>query len=329
VITAAWPEGWRHDALDEGAFPAYGWSAMTRVDRSHRPSVTQPAPAAAPVAPPPPAAVKVRADRYAGGGVATPLPVTGTPSTSTSSSLNLRTAQLGGAGGALALDIQAVQGRLALARAAIPDLAEPGFEHALSVSLGRIQSAQNSGTISAAEAARSVDQLGEVVDALIALHAGKASVSVSKDGTGPGVTSYDVKTTEGDVLRVTLRAEGNAQGQARVKLQSVVDDGVVVPSQLRVMVRFDLAGSELVDGTLRAGWDVEFGSEKPAPGVELLDKRIHGIMLDDKGQPLLNRGGRSIADHHFWTGLPDALNDRTAFKAATQELLDTLLPVKP
>src|SRR5690606_15105211 len=132
----------------------------------------------------------------------------------------------------------------------------------------------------------------EMTDALIAIEEGRCEVRPAATfAQGTDLVGYDVKTTTGDVLRVGVRPSGNEHGEGRVKLESVVDDGVPLPRADRLMIRFDLEGSGETSartGAL-AALDLQFGDPRKSPagaGVHL-NKRIHGVLLDDEGQPVV------------------------------------------
>jgi len=237
-----------------------------------------------------------------------------------------------GAQDSVAFEVRALKTRLTLAAAALPEIARPAFEKSTAESASRIVSSLEAGRIDDAEARRALFMLQELAGVLLALHAGSATVTANDAvASSSDMRSVDVRATTGDVLRVSVRAEGGASGEARVKLERVVDDGASVPESDRMMVRFDLAGSRgdtPTQGT-HAAVDVQFGNERfdPAnPSYERLNKRIHGVLLDDHGQPIVNRGGRTIADHHFSDGVPDALHDPAGFAAFAESFLATLTP---
>ncbi len=234
--------------------------------------------------------------------------------------------QSGDPSAAVELRLAQAQARLKVAVDVLPDAAEPSIANALHTSTTRIGTALRSGTISVREAAQAAEQVSDMLDVLLAVQQGKARVFPTSTSAGEGVTTWEMHTTSGDAVRVSVRDVGGAAGQARVKFQNIADDGTPIPAAQRLMVRFDLEGSEALATSTktRATWDVEFGAEKPPPGTELLDKRIHGVILDASGQPVLNRGGRSVGDHHFSQDVPDVLHDAAGFRDFTRAFLDTL-----
>jgi hypothetical protein len=230
----------------------------------------------------------------------------------------------------IAFEVRATRTRLTLAAAALPEDARPAFEKSMTTSADRILSSFDDGRIDDAEARRALRMLAELAGGLIAIHTGAYTVVPSDEvGASSDMKSIDVKTTTGDVLRVAIRPQGHAGGEARLKMENVVDDGVPVPKSERMMVRFDLEGSREAGQTTRASVDVQFGHEafRPEdPLYERLNKRIHGVLLDEGGQPVKNRGGSTIPDHHFKEGVPDALHDPHGFAAFATAFLARLEP---
>lgn len=232
---------------------------------------------------------------------------------STSSPLGSFVARLAQGRQGLANDLQALENKLHVAAQALPSLAQADALTALKTSAERILPALDAGRISQAEAEQAVHMLGEMIGALIAIEQGQYSVSLSTEPGAPDFVAYDVSTTDGDMIRVGARRTGSKEGQARLKFYNIVDDGEVVGKAQRIMIRFDLEGSELAQADLHAAVDVQFGAEKPPAGSERLDNRIHGVLLDENGSPILNRGGHSVADHHFKWGFAQSENTQKAF----------------
>lgn len=232
---------------------------------------------------------------------------------STSSPLGSFVARLAQGRQGLANDLQALENKLHVAAQALPSLAQADALTALKTSAERILPALDTGRISPTEAEQAVHMLGEMIGALIAIEQGQYSVSLSTESGAPDFVAYDVSTTDGDMIRVGARRAGSQEGQARLKFYNIVDDGEVVGKAQRIMIRFDLEGSELEQADLHAAVDVQFGSEKPASGSERLDNRIHGVLLDENGSPVLNRGGHGVADHHFKLGFTQSESTQKAF----------------
>lgn len=234
--------------------------------------------------------------------------------------------------GSVAFEVRALKTRLTLAAAALPEIARPAFEQSTTESAARILGSLEAGRIDDGEARRALFMLQELAGVLLAMHAGTVTVTPNDAvASSSDMRSVDVRATTGDVLRVSVRAAGGASGEARVKLERVVDDGATVPESDRMMVRFDLAGSRgdtPTQGT-HAAVDVQFGNERfdpQNPSYERLNKRIHGVLLDDQGQPIVNRGGKTVADHHFTEGVPDVLHDPAGFAAFAESFLTSLAP---
>lgn len=302
---------------------------------TRKPGVTAPTGPATPKAPAPKAsgatvgASSPAGSQWDGTRTAPPtLPAPTAPSAS-QSPLGIRLQHTTTGAAAVHATLQQARARLGVSLAVLPDAAEASLTHALDVSASRIAHALDNGSITLAEATQAANQVSDMLDVLLAVQQGKANVVPSDITAGSGVASWELRTTGGDAVRISVRSTGSAQAQARVKLQNIADNGQVVPAANRLMVRFDLEGSELDNAATRATWDVAFGSEMPPPGVEKLDKRIHGIMLGEDGQPLLNRGGRTIPDHHFHQDVPDALNDPEGFRAFTEQFLDAFAGTPP
>ncbi|MEW5852204.1 MAG: hypothetical protein AB2A00_25670 [Myxococcota bacterium] len=299
---------------------------MTRIPSQNRLQTRPgaPGPVASSVTPGPSTDPTPRADSYQRAGTSGPLPSAGgTPSGSVRPGA-LQSAQLAGGAEGVRLALEAIKNRLTVSVQALPDLAEAPLERALRISADRVWTAFQEGRISVTEAERTTENLSDMLDALVAVERGQCQATVVTQGLEPGTRAYDITTTSHDVVRVMVREDGGTAGQARLKMYNLADEGVELRNPERMMVRFDLEGSERTDAALQARLDVHFGLS-PEPGVELLDKRIHGIMLGPDGQPLLNRGGRTIADHHFGQDIPEPLHDRERFRAFTREFLDKVL----
>lgn len=232
----------------------------------------------------------------------------------------------------VAFEVRTLKTRLTLAAAALPETARPAFERATSESASRILSSFEAGRVDVAEARRALRMLQELAGVLIEMHAGRTAVtSIDALKDASDMQSIEVRATTGDVVRVSVRAVGGSAGEARVKLENVVDDGAPVRASDRMIVRFDLAGSRGDGAAVRAAVDVQFGHERfdPAnPSYEHLNKRIHGVLLDEQGQPVLNRGGNTVADHHFSEDVPDALHDEEGFATFARAFLASLTPVE-
>jgi hypothetical protein len=223
---------------------------------------------------------------------------------------------------AVQAELSAVRAKLALAAQALPDAGVAPAQHALEVSAERVLTALDAGRITLDEAVRAAHMLAEMTGALLAIEQGRCRVSAVAVPDQPGVVSFDVRTEDNDVLRVTARLEGTAAGQARLKFYNVVDDGAQVTAEHKMMVRFDLEGSEQTDAPLHTAIDVQLGHEKN-PGHERLNNRVHGVLVDDTGQPVRNRLGNTVPDHHFGE-VPDSLHDRQGFRVFVQRFLDDL-----
>lgn len=214
------------------------------------------------------------------------------------------------------------------AAGALPDAGRAALKSAVAKSAERVLVSLDLGRISVDEATRGARMLAEMTDALVAIEHGRVQVQPSEHPVQEGLKSYDVKTTTGDELRVTVRPFGNEQGEARLKLESVADDGKPLAQEDRLMIRFDLEGSSPKSprsGAL-ARLDLQFGKERfnREDPREKLNKRIHGVLLDDQGQPVMNRGGNTVPDHHFRHGVPGHLDDADAFSRFTSAFLDEL-----
>lgn len=212
-----------------------------------------------------------------------------------------------------------------LAAAALPGEVGVALERALRRSAERVSSAYGTGRIDAAEVSRAAHMLDEMVDALLAIEEGRFVVSSSDGYPHSDLIAREVTTSDGDVLRIGVRPAVSAGGQARVKIESVQDDGEPVPKPSRVMVRFDLEDLTAPASGSMAVLDLQFGAEHPRDlqGARSLDMRVHGVMLVD-GEPKLNRGGGPIADHHFRDGMPDDLGNAGAFASFARGFLDDL-----
>jgi hypothetical protein len=257
------------------------------------------------------------------------ISATGVPP-STVRALHIAQVQQPTARDAIAFEVRATRTRLTLAAAAIPAAARPAFEESMTTSAERILSSFESRRIDEAESRRALRMLTELAGGLIAIHTGAYTIVPSDQiASSSDLKSIDVKTTTGDVLRVAVRPTGHAGGEARLKMENIVDDGVAIPKSDRMMVRFDLEGSREPGSTTRASVDVQFGHEafRPEePLYERLNKRIHGVLLDEGGQPVKNRGGSTVPDHHFKEGIPDALHDPVEFAAFATSFLARLAP---
>lgn len=238
--------------------------------------------------------------------------------------LGVRLAQSGGGPERVTATLTQARARLGVALAVLPDAAEASLGRALDVSAARIGTALQAGAISVDEGMLAAQQVSDMLDVLLAVQQGKARVQLTTASAGDGLGTWELHTTGGDAVRLSVRESGAPGAQARIKLQNIADDGNALPPAQRLMIRFDLEGSETPGAATHAAWDVEFGAEKPPPGAELLDKRIHGVLLGADGQPVINRGGRTVADHHFAEDVPDALQDPAGFRAFTRQLLDAL-----
>lgn len=230
---------------------------------------------------------------------------------------------------ALEFKLQAVQAKAELAADAVPEPAREALGRALTTSAKRIVEALDAGRINLNEAHRSAHMAAEMMSALVAIEKGDFTLEPLREPAAAGMQSFEVRTTENDLIRVSVRPEGSQSGQARVKLYNVEDDGRQVTQGDRVMVRFDLEGSGEVDVPTHAAIDVEYGQERTPPGVWQLNKRIHGVLFDDQGQPRLNRCGRPVADNHFTQGLPEDLNHPVSFKKFVESFLDELVERNP
>ncbi|MFH1809826.1 MAG: hypothetical protein ABIJ09_13855 [Pseudomonadota bacterium] len=224
---------------------------------------------------------------------------------------------------AVVFELDALRAKLALAIQALPDQGAAAGQAALDTSAARVLEALDGGRISIDEARRAAHMLSEMTGALLAIEQGHCTVTPFLVPDQQGVVSFDVHTADNDVLRVSARLEGSAAGQARLKFYNVMDDGNQVRPEDKMMMRFDLEGSELEDAPLHTAIDVQLGHEKGELGVDRLNKKIHGILLDEAGQPVLNRLGNTVPDHHFGN-VPDSLNDRASFKAFVQVLIEQL-----
>jgi hypothetical protein len=227
-------------------------------------------------------------DSYAIGGGELTLPSAGGEAVAAGLSVvEARSASRATGRAGLVRDLEALKQRLTVAIRPLPDIAEDAAQNALATSAGRILAALDRGDITMEEASRAEHMLSELVGGLIAIEQGNFTLERFDPGDEPGFASYDVHTTAGDTLRVTVRAEGSDRGQARLKLYNVVDGGERVSAAERIMVRFDLEGSELDGDQLRSAIDVQLGAERTDPDVLRMNKRIHGVLLDEHGQPLI------------------------------------------
>jgi hypothetical protein len=213
---------------------------------------------------------------------------------------------------------------------ALPPSGQAAVKNALDVSARRIEEALAKGQVSADEAGAAAHMLAEMIDQLVAIERGEAAVHETTAYGNADLRGLEVKTTSGDVLRIGVRPLGNDSGEARIKLESVVDDGADVGKPKRMMIRFDLEGSSAGNpGDPALSVDVQFGHERFDPAREKLDLRIHGVLLDDDGNPVINRAGRAVADHHFRHGVPDSLDDPDGFAAFAARFLDELETLRP
>lgn len=280
------------------------------------------APATKPAQKPPAVEKTQTGGTYEGGGQATALP-DAKPLEPAKSTIAIRAAQLIGPP-SVASDVEALIAKAKLAASALPDVAEQALQSGLATSARRVLTAFEEGRISEDEAREATRMLSEMMDSLIALETGKIAARTSLEPMGGSdLRAFELTTTSGDVLRVGVRPTTSEQGQARLKLESVADDGQSIPKARRMMVRFDLEGvkeGKPADAVL----DVQFGFERPPPGVERFNKRIHGVLLDDEGNPVKNRLGNTVPDHHFKDVVPDALDDPEAFASFTQSFLDAV-----
>lgn len=221
----------------------------------------------------------------------------------------------------IARRLEEIRVKMGEATSALPGHTVGGAQAALETSAGRILTALDAGRISIAEALRATHMLAEMVDALNAVYLGQYEIDPATTPESPGFRTLLIRTSSGDVIEVGARPQGApGQGQARFKLTQILNGGEPVPNSEKLMVRFDLEGSELENASLQTVLDIQFGKLME----EELDKRIHGELLDASGQPLLNRGGRTIADHHFPAGHPAAWNDRAAFARVVRQFLEEL-----
>ena len=223
-------------------------------------------------------------------------------------------AQLGQGRESLLLDLRGIESKLELASEALPLKAQDDALHALKTSAERIIPAYDKHEINFTEAKSALHMLSEMQGALVAIEQGHFTVKLSAEHGASDFKAYDVSTTNGDMIRVGTRLHGSSTGQARLKFYNVLDDGQPVGKAQRIMIRFDLENSRHDDIQDKAAIDVQFGSAKPPKGQEPLDLRIHGILLGDDGQPILNRGGHAVADHHFSTHFLSSEHVQQAFR---------------
>lgn len=226
---------------------------------------------------------------------------------------------------AAARELDEVRRDAAVAARALPGEMQAALARALTTSADRVASAFAVGRIDGAEAARSARMLDEMVDALVAIEEGRFEVLGDDGYPHSDLVAREVKTTDGDVLRVGVRPLASDGGQARVKLENISDGGTPMSRPDRVMVRFDLEVDDTPTPASLAVVDLQFGHERrrDLDGARPLDLRIHGVLLED-GVPKLHRGGGVIADHHFRAGVPETLDDEAAFAAFAREFLDEL-----
>lgn len=227
---------------------------------------------------------------------------------------------------ALTLELETLKNRMGRLTASSQDTGGAAMQASLVKTGERIISSLMAGKIIEDEAKRTMHSLSEMVGALESISKGHFTVEKSPNPMPAGAVSLEVLTSSNDWVRVMARPIGDANGEARLKFTQIADDGVPVPAASRLMVRIDLEGSKTPGAKTVASVDVEYGDGKPPAGQEPLDQRIHGVMLDDKGQPLLTRGGHPIVDHHFSVGIPDAMNDPAGFADFTNRFLDKVLP---
>lgn len=226
------------------------------------------------------------------------------------------------------LALRELHAQLDDAASAVPSEGQASLKHALTTSAERVLVSLDLGRITPDEAERATRMLSEMMNVLVALEHGRVQVTPAESYANSDMQGYEVKTTTGDVLRVAVRPLGNERGEARVKLENILDDGAPVQQQDRLMIRFDLEGSSPTSpksGAV-AMLDLQFGNERfnKADPREKLNKRIHGVLLDESGQPLKNRGGSTVPDHHFRTGVPRSLDDAEAFSRFVGSFLDEL-----
>jgi hypothetical protein len=211
------------------------------------------------------------------------------------------------------------------AAAALPPAVRDVLTATLRLSADRVSSSFAAGRIDGEEAVRAAHMLDEMVDALLALERGAATVTSSDGYQHSDLVAREVKTTDGDVLRIGVRPSATGGGQARVKIENVVDDGAALERPDRLMIRLDLEEVPAPTASAVAVLDLQFGHENPRrlAGAQPLDMRVHGVLLDD-GVPRLNRGGRPLADHHFRVGGDGDLDDPAAFARFAKGFLDDL-----
>ena len=185
-----------------------------------------------------------------------------------------------------------------------PESSQDGFRKALSTSTQRVITALDAGRITPLEAADALEMMREMMEATADLKAGRVHV-VSAKNHGDGVRHWELESPDGDRFAVTTRRFREPEGDPRIGLRMIADDGQRLPGRHRMSMRLDL------ERWGQASVDVQFGGAS-------LDKRIHGLMKNDDGSEFLTPSGKKLADHHFKKNLPDSMEAPDVFADLVQ-----------
>lgn len=196
-----------------------------------------------------------------------------------------------------------------------PEEARPGIQSALDVSASRILTSMESGAITPEEAATSLEMVREMVEGLTDLRTGEVEV-IRESQHGDNVKVWNVRAEDGDELVVSTRFELDNQGEARVSIRHIVDDGVRLKGRHRMSLRLDLErwGTPSVD--------VQFGESS-------LDKRVHGLYKNPDGTVFTTPTGKKLADHHFRDNLPPTLSEPSHFSSLVESFANDVMEPLP
>ncbi|MBM65645.1 MAG: hypothetical protein CMH55_05350 [Myxococcales bacterium] len=188
-----------------------------------------------------------------------------------------------------------------------PEASHEGFRKALETSTERVLTALDAGRITPLEAADALEMMREMMEATADLKAGRVEVITSKQH-GEGVRHWELESSDGDRFAVTTRTFRETEGDPRIGLRMLADDGERLPGRHRMSMRLDL------ERWGQASVDVQFGSAG-------LDRRIHGLMKNEDGSDFLTASGKKLADHHFKKNLPDRMEDPEVFAGLVRDFV--------
>lgn len=194
-----------------------------------------------------------------------------------------------------------------------PESVSDGVAGALSTSLQRVLDARAEGRLDTAEAAAGVEMLREMTEGLHDLASGnlvrRRGKKISKD-----VQMIDLQAADGDRFVVTTRRKADDYGQARIAIKQIADNGVYLDRSDQMHLRIDRCEQ------FGTAVDVQFGWGE-------VNEKIHGLVRDDNGEPVISKFDTVVPKHHFDTGISDEVKTPEGFAACVDEFLDGPLAV--